>query len=103
MFSFGTLDTSYNVQTGDTPSTFQFARFKAVAGVKKIFAIGGWTFSTDPSTYSVFRDGVTAANRQTMANSIAQFVKSNDLDGVNIDWEYPGVSWKAELALTLTI
>jgi GH18 family chitinase len=27
-----------------------------------------------------------------MASQIAQFVNANDLDGVNIDWEYPGVS-----------
>lgn len=40
----------------------------------------------------IFRNGVTAANRQTMANNIANFVKSNGLDGINIDWEYPGVS-----------
>lgn len=25
-----------------------------------------------------------------MAQSIASFIKDNDLDGVDIDWEYPG-------------
>lgn len=91
-YSFGTLDSNYNVQVGDTPATFEFKQFLLTTGSKKVLSIGGWAFSTDPSTYMIFRNGVTAANRQTMANNIANFVKSNGLDGINIDWEYPGVS-----------
>jgi GH18 family chitinase len=30
------------------------------------------------------------ANRLTMATKIANFIKKHDLDGVDIDWEYPG-------------
>jgi GH18 family chitinase len=60
-------------------------------GAKRILSIGGWDFSTNPSTYNIFREGVTAANRLTMATNIAKFINDNDLDGVNIDWEYPGV------------
>lgn len=91
-FAFGTLDTGYNVQTGDELSTFAFQEFLQVTGPAKVLSIGGWAFSTDPSTYTIFRDGVTAANRYTMASNIASFVSSHNLDGVNIDWEYPGVS-----------
>ncbi|KAK4496425.1 hypothetical protein PRZ48_012405 [Zasmidium cellare] len=90
MFAFGTLDTSYTVDLGDKTSQYEFKQFAGASGAKKILSIGGWAFSTDPSTYSIFRNGVTAANRQKMAESIASFVKSNNLDGVNIDWEYPG-------------
>lgn len=59
--------------------------------MNRILSIGGWAFSTDPSTYMIFREGVTPTNALGMAENIAKFVNDNDLDGVNIDWEYPGV------------
>ncbi|KAK1145466.1 hypothetical protein N8T08_004341 [Aspergillus melleus] len=43
-----------------------------------------------PAAYQIFRKGVTAASRLTMATKIADFIKEHDLDGVDIDWEYPG-------------
>jgi GH18 family chitinase len=43
-----------------------------------------------PETYQIFRNGVKPANRLTMATKIANFIKENGLDGVDIDWEYPG-------------
>lgn len=62
-----------------------------ISGPKKILSFGGWDFSAQPSTYNIFRQGVKAANRLTMATNIANFIKENNLDGVDIDWEYPGV------------
>jgi GH18 family chitinase len=56
-------------------------------------SFGGWTFSTDSSTYWIFREGVTSANRGTLAQNVANFLTSNGLDGVDFDWEYPGVSY----------
>jgi GH18 family chitinase len=58
--------------------------------VKKILSFGGWDFSTMPATYMIFREGVTPANRLKMATSIADFIKKHNLNGVDIDWEYPG-------------
>jgi GH18 family chitinase len=49
-------------------------------------------FSNDPTTYHIFRNGVTPANRLTLATNIANFIRQHDLDGVDIDWEYPGAS-----------
>ncbi|RAH64784.1 glycoside hydrolase family 18 protein [Aspergillus aculeatinus CBS 121060] len=89
-FSFGVLSSSYVVQIPDKTTLFEFTRFTQIQGAKRILSIGGWAFSTDPSTYMIFREGVTAANRLTMATNIANFIKEYDLDGVNIDWEYPG-------------
>jgi GH18 family chitinase len=91
-FSFGTLTDDFQVQVGDDLSNFEFREFMRTEGPIKILSIGGWSFSTDPSTYHIFRNGVTPGNRRAMASQIAQFVNANDLDGVNIDWEYPGVS-----------
>ncbi|KXX78980.1 Killer toxin subunits alpha/beta [Madurella mycetomatis] len=89
-FAFGTLTDSFEVEVGDALSSYQFSEFKRLPGVKRILSLGGWTFSNDPDTYHIFRNGVTPANRLRMATNIANFIKENNLDGVDIDWEYPG-------------
>ncbi|KAE8340580.1 hypothetical protein BDV24DRAFT_175262 [Aspergillus arachidicola] len=89
-FGFGTLTKDFNVKVGDALSQFEFEQFKQLTGVKRILSIGGWDFSTSPDTYTIFREGVKSANRMTMAENIANFVEEHDLDGVDIDWEYPG-------------
>jgi GH18 family chitinase len=43
-----------------------------------------------PNTYLIFRNGVKPASRLTMAAKIANFIKLHNLNGVDIDWEYPG-------------
>jgi LysM repeat protein len=91
-FAFATLTSNYEVVIGDGSANFEFQEFVSLSGPKRILSFGGWDFSTDPSTYMIFRDGVTAANRLSMATNIANFIIANNLDGVDIDWEYPGVS-----------
>ncbi|AEO70565.1 glycoside hydrolase family 18 protein [Thermothielavioides terrestris NRRL 8126] len=89
-FAFGTLTDDFQVTTGDALSTYEFNAFTRLQGVKRVISFGGWDFSTNPSTYNIFRSGVTPANRMTLATNIANFVKAHNLDGVDIDWEYPG-------------
>jgi len=80
-----TLDISKNQQ--------QFDGFVKLQGVKRIISIGGWAFSNDANTYQRFRDAsANDANRQKLARSVADMVSRNNLDGVDFDWEYPGVS-----------
>lgn len=58
-------------------------------GAKVYIAIGGWSYENVP-LYSTFdkisRDPVT---RKKFVNNIVQFVVDNNLDGVELDWEYP--------------
>jgi hypothetical protein len=91
-FAFGVLTEDFQVSLGDAQTQFQFDYFKTLRGVKKILSFGGWVFSNDPTTYHIFRNGVTPANRLTLATNIANFIRQHDLDGVDIDWEYPGAS-----------
>ncbi|KAL4879073.1 hypothetical protein BJY04DRAFT_229417 [Aspergillus karnatakaensis] len=89
-FGFGTLTPDYDVEVGDILSTYQFNEFKRLSGVKRILSFGGWDFSNSDATYPIFRTGVRPENRLVMAKKIADFIKLHDLDGVDIDWEYPG-------------
>ncbi|OBT66981.1 hypothetical protein VE03_04242 [Pseudogymnoascus sp. 23342-1-I1] len=43
----------------------QFLNFVQMTGFKKILSFGGWTFSTDLSTYYIFRRAMEAPNRDT--------------------------------------
>ncbi|KAJ5114021.1 hypothetical protein N7456_002555 [Penicillium angulare] len=89
-FAFGTLTEDFEVGVGNDHSAFQFERFKLVSGPLRILSIGGWSFSTDVGTYSIFRNVVQSENVDTATTNIANFINANGLDGVDIDWEYPG-------------
>jgi len=59
----------------------QFELFTTMlgTGTKRILSFGGWTFSTDPSTYFIFREAVTAANRDILIASVVDLSKSTIL------------------------
>ena len=48
-------------------------------------SVGGWTWS---NTFSDM--AATAQTRDNFANSVVQFLEYYGLDGIDIDWEYPG-------------
>ncbi|PCG90917.1 Glycoside hydrolase, superfamily [Penicillium occitanis (nom. inval.)] len=88
LFAFGNITSDYAVSI--TGAESQFELFTELENVKRIISFGGWDFSTGADTYMIFREGVTAANRDTLVENVANFVTENDLDGVDFDWEYPG-------------
>ncbi|CAG8207143.1 unnamed protein product [Penicillium salamii] len=88
-FGFADISDDYEISIDDKSTYYQFYKFQEISGPKKIVSFGGWDFSTQESTYQIFRKGTNAANRKTLATSIANFVKKHGLDGVDIDWEYP--------------
>ena len=65
-------------------------RFQGAPNVKRIVFLGGWAYSTKPDTYQIIRSAII--NRNTFATNLGQFAKDEDIDGIDIDWEYPGVS-----------
>lgn len=78
------------VITADKDSQQNWADFKGLTGVKRIASFGGWSSSTEPATYGIIRSAILN-NRDTFAANVAKFVNDNGLDGVDFDWEYPGV------------
>lgn len=54
--------------------------------LKILFSVGGWSWSEN------FSDAVlTESSRRKFAKSNVAIVERYDLDGVDIDWEYPGM------------
>ena len=54
--------------------------------LKILISIGGWTWSKN------FSDAVlTDTSRQNFATSAVAIVSKYNLDGIDIDWEYPGM------------
>ncbi|KAL1954115.1 hypothetical protein VTO42DRAFT_1739 [Malbranchea cinnamomea] len=86
-FAFVDITPEWGVSLGNLEE--QFRKFKRMTGIKRIAAFGGWTASTHPSTFYLFREGVRPENRETLASNLAAFILANDLDGIDIDWEYP--------------
>ncbi|EFA82960.1 glycosyl hydrolase [Heterostelium album PN500] len=89
-YGFGLLDNSFKPYI-DPKDIDVWGQFKALSGVKRILSFGGWGFSTEPATQNIITQGVmTAANRQKFISNVVSFVQDNYLDGVDMDWEYPG-------------
>jgi GH18 family chitinase len=54
--------------------------------LKVLVSVGGWTWS------GAFSDAaLTAQSRQRFVRSAVRYVVDHDLDGFDVDWEYPGL------------
>ena len=53
--------------------------------LKLILSVGGWTHGT--ATFSLA--ATNTATMQTFASNALVFINNNNLDGIDIDWEYP--------------
>ncbi len=79
--AFGLTFTQWNSETSLTA----LVAYGHAAGKLVRLSIGGWTGSV------YFSQAVsTATNRQTFVNNILATYNAFNLDGIDIDWEYPG-------------
>jgi hypothetical protein len=89
-WGFASITDDFNVTINDTYK--QWDSFTNLVQVKKIVSFGGWGYSTSPSTYDKLREAMDPKNMDIFIDNIFNFIEANGLDGVDFDWEYPGVS-----------
>src|SRR5258705_10515929 len=71
----------------DTVNLRKLSELKRInPGLKILISIGGWSWSKN------FSDAVlTDTSTQNFASSAVAIVSKYNLDGIDIDWEYPGI------------
>lgn len=89
-WAFGTVGADASVYVDDTYS--QWDGFMSL-DVKRIISFGGWGFSTSADTYDLIRQAMSDDNRDTFVANLVAFVDETGVDGIDFDWEYPGVSF----------
>jgi hypothetical protein len=98
-WAFADLTRNYDIRV--SPYEKDWAAFTQATGYKKVVSFGGWAFSTQATTYDIFRKGVGADQRETFSDKIVKFISANNLDGVDFDWEvWKRNSPKVDITLT---
>lgn len=88
-WAFAGIGPDYTVFVNDTME--QLPLFLEIPQ-KKILSFGGWALSTSPGTYDDLRLAMDPSNVDTFVTNIVDYLNNKGFDGVDIDWEYPGVS-----------
>ncbi|OSC97972.1 glycoside hydrolase family 18 protein [Trametes coccinea BRFM310] len=91
LFAFATPNSSSTISfdSGSTSTlkTLVSSAHNSGHGTKVVLSIGGWGGS-----YWFSQTMSSAANRSTFVNACVSAVNTYKLDGIDIDWEYPGES-----------
>ncbi|BGP23731.1 glycoside hydrolase [Rhodotorula toruloides] len=84
-FAIPTSDDNIEISSYSAGLLQRVVSLAHAANTKVVIAIGGWSSS------GYFSGAVsTSSRRKTFVNNIVSFVNQYNLDGVDIDWEYPG-------------
>lgn len=90
-WAFATIEADMSVSINDTYKQLQgFVNLRSAT--RRIISFGGWGVSTDPATYDLLRQATSEKNRDAFTDNVADLLNKYNLDGVDFDWEYPGVS-----------
>ena len=69
-------------------------------GVKVSVAVGGWSYKNVPLQGNFEKMAASARTRQLFITNTIQFLKEYDLDGLDLDWEFPTESRPYEALVT---
>ncbi|OLN85019.1 Killer toxin subunits alpha/beta 4 [Colletotrichum chlorophyti] len=94
-FAFATIDPQTFEVLPATPDDIPL--YKRLTALKKddptlrvYIAIGGWTFNDPGPTATTFSDiARSEENQKRFIKSLIAFLNTYDMDGVDLDWEYP--------------
>jgi chitinase len=84
-----------NIRDGEVVEGFarDADNYRVLAGLRRahphlriLVSVGGWTWSGGFSDAAL-----TPESRQRFVSSAVEFVRRHDLDGFDVDWEYPGL------------
>ncbi|KAK6953668.1 hypothetical protein Daesc_005973 [Daldinia eschscholtzii] len=89
-WGFGKIASDMSVTINDTYKQWDDFKSLSASGIKAILSFGGWGDSTDPATYDILRTAVSPEGREAFTDNVATFANNEGLDGIDIDWEYPG-------------
>ena len=93
--SFGRLTSDFTVSLSDVQSHMTEIMEIRKTGTRVVLSIGG-----GGATLSLFSDmAYTAENRLTFTNSVLNILETYHLDGVDIDWEYPGYNTGRDVSI----
>lgn len=63
--------------------------------VKVFIALGGWSYKDQPLDPVFEKLAANEESRRSLSKNLLKFVVENNLDGVEIDWEYPDLGESA--------
>lgn len=58
--------------------------------LRTLLAVGGWTFNDPPTAWIFTTMAESPENRAHFINHAVQYLRNNNFDGLDLDWEYPG-------------
>ncbi|KAI8904817.1 glycoside hydrolase superfamily [Gorgonomyces haynaldii] len=74
----------------DVPKLQEFAQIKQRSpSTKLIISVGGWAFNDPPNQYLFSNTMRSVSSRSAFIDSVMSLLQSYNLDGLDMDWEYP--------------
>jgi len=97
IYAFASISSSLTIEAWQGAASEEIPRMQRMnalkasyPGLKTLIGVGGWSHN-DPGVLCNRFSAVSASDstRQDFANSVVAFLKDNNFDGIDFDWEYP--------------
>jgi len=86
------VDNKISLPESDRKHLSKFVGFKVKSpDLKILISVGGWTGDTK----EFYLMAEKPESRATFINSVIEFFEQTNIDGVDLDWEFPGYDWVA--------